>query len=80
MCAARRRNRNDHKNLILSDTSISGDLGEGSAAEFPFVRLEDVVAATNNFSEACKIGQGGFGKVYKVICSFSNRFSQIPIQ
>ncbi|GJM99478.1 hypothetical protein PR202_ga16576 [Eleusine coracana subsp. coracana] len=66
---ARQRNRNDHNNIILSDTSTSDQLGEGNSAEFPFVRFEDVVAATNNFSEACKIGQGGFGKVYKATLS-----------
>ncbi|KAK3132729.1 hypothetical protein QOZ80_6AG0526850 [Eleusine coracana subsp. coracana] len=66
---ARQRNRNDHKKIILSDTSTSDQLGEGNKAEFPFVRFEDVVVATNNFSEACKIGQGGFGKVYKAILS-----------
>jgi hypothetical protein len=50
--------------------SASDELGEGNHAqdfEFLSVRFEDIVDATCNFSEACKIGQGGFGKVYKVI-------------
>jgi len=80
--AARKRNREDHKKLglILGGTGTSDGLGEGNTAqdfEFPFVRFEDIVAATDNFSEACKIGQGGFGKVYKVTSSLSTGFCLI---
>ena len=32
-----------------------------------FFDLNTIVAATNNFSSANKLGQGGFGSVYKVL-------------
>ncbi|XP_066394124.1 putative G-type lectin S-receptor-like serine/threonine-protein kinase At1g61610 [Miscanthus floridulus] len=68
----KRGNNNEDNNNKISHgaTGISDDLTEGSSAqdfELPFVKFEDIVAATHNFSEAYKIGQGGFGKVYKAL-------------
>jgi hypothetical protein len=40
--------------------------GKKKDAELPVFSYESVLAATNNFSIANKLGQGGFGPVYKV--------------
>ncbi|CBI33181.3 unnamed protein product, partial [Vitis vinifera] len=46
--------------------SFSRDIGEEDL-ELPLFDLVTIKVATNNFSLANKIGQGGFGLVYKVI-------------
>ena len=51
-----RRNNNAQKKEILGDENL----------ELPFVSFGDIVIATNIFSEANMLGEGGFGKVYKV--------------
>ncbi|TVU10314.1 hypothetical protein EJB05_43837, partial [Eragrostis curvula] len=61
---------NRHTKLILDAIVTPDEFGEGNCGrdfEFLFFELKDIVAATHNFSEACKIGQGGFGNVYKAI-------------
>jgi hypothetical protein len=35
--------------------------------ESPHIDMASILAATNNFSDSNKLGQGGFGPVYKVI-------------
>ena len=35
--------------------------------ELPFMDLATIRAATDDFSDSNKLGQGGFGTVYKVI-------------
>ncbi|OEL27950.1 Receptor-like serine/threonine-protein kinase SD1-8 [Dichanthelium oligosanthes] len=57
--------------LILDEL---GERNPGQEFELLFVRFDDIVAATRNFSEAYKIGQGGFGKVYMVTSSFVSCF------
>ncbi|GMP75298.1 hypothetical protein CsSME_00032446 [Camellia sinensis var. sinensis] len=40
-----------------------------SSQELPFMELATIMAATDNFSDSNKLGQGGFGIVYKGVLS-----------
>jgi len=56
--------------LVLGDVKTPGTSGEGDPTEglqFPAVSFRYITAVTNNFHESFMIGQGGFGKVYRVI-------------
>ncbi|KAK8498328.1 hypothetical protein V6N12_024991 [Hibiscus sabdariffa] len=65
--AARTRNSKH----MFSFTTFEGSLGEKEIDEsrrngdLPFFHLSTIAVATNNFSSDNKLGQGGFGPVYK---------------
>ena len=67
--AGKWRKREIQKKLMLRYLSTSNELGDKNE-EFPFVSFDDIVAATDNFSDCNMLGRGGFGKVYKVMANF----------
>ena len=57
--------------LVLRDFNTPEGIRAGSPTgsfEFPFISFKDIVVATDSFNKSYVIGQGGFGKAYKV-CS-----------
>lgn len=60
---------------ISTELSGSVDLGiesnQANGPDLPMFNFNSVAAATDNFSEENKLGQGGFGPVYKVLYMLS---------
>ncbi|KAK9116146.1 hypothetical protein Sjap_015093 [Stephania japonica] len=71
-CFIWRRKRKQEGNSVPSldllqfDLSAKNSTGEVWDADLPLFSLASVSAATHNFISANKLGQGGFGPVYKV--------------
>jgi hypothetical protein len=70
--AGRRQKKKVQKRLILEYLRSPDETGDKNI-EFPFISFEDIVAATDHFSDSNMLGKGGFGKVYKVLASFHLR-------
>lgn len=43
-----------------------GNLKKEDPIELPLIEFEVIASATNNFNEENKLGEGGFGPVFKV--------------
>jgi len=52
--------------MVLEYLSSTDEAG-GKNIELPFISFENIVTATDNFSDCNMLGKGGFGKVYKVL-------------
>ena len=52
--------------MISSKRDYSGETKNLDEVELPFFDLYTLAVATDNFDDANKLGQGGFGRVYKV--------------
>ncbi|KAM1010064.1 hypothetical protein TB1_044707 [Malus domestica] len=60
-------NKRAHRNRYGETRSKLAAGGEKNDGELPIFGLRAIIAATNNFAEANKLGEGGFGPVYKGI-------------
>ncbi|XP_073004172.1 G-type lectin S-receptor-like serine/threonine-protein kinase At1g11300 isoform X2 [Typha latifolia] len=49
----------------ISGSNEFGEGNPGQGLQLPLINFESIVVATDNFSDSHKLGQGGFGKVYK---------------
>ena len=66
LLAGKQQKKKVQKNMMLEYLRSTDEAGNKNI-EFPFVDFNDIVAATDNFSDTNMLGKGGFGKVYKVL-------------
>ncbi|KAG5014912.1 hypothetical protein JHK82_020592 [Glycine max] len=60
-----RRDRKYSFRLTFDDSTDLQEFDTTKNSDLPFFELSSIAAATDNFSDANKLGQGGFGSVYK---------------
>lgn len=83
------RRRKEGINFFLNDRNKHGMSAQGSSTgeevteletstvDVKFYSLSTIIDATENFSITNKVGEGGFGSVYKVLCSLTVKLHPI---
>ncbi|XP_010667681.1 G-type lectin S-receptor-like serine/threonine-protein kinase SD1-13 [Beta vulgaris subsp. vulgaris] len=69
-CLWRRMRTTNERNSIvdgsqLHSIKVEPDFSDVKLQDLPLFRFEELAAATNNFDDRYKLGQGGFGPVFK---------------
>ncbi|KAL6844527.1 hypothetical protein ACP4OV_026200 [Aristida adscensionis] len=75
VCTCKNRGKQKKKEVqkkVMLEYLRSTDEAQDKNIEYPFISFEDIVAATDNFSDSNMLGRGGFGKVYKGILERTN--------
>ena len=62
----KRRERKHSFRINFEDSPNLQEFDSMQNLELPFFDLSSIASATDNFSAANQLGQGGFGSVYKV--------------
>jgi len=52
-------------NSVSTDQCSDDENGRGKQLDLPLFDMGSIMFATNNFANAYKLGEGGFGTVYK---------------
>lgn len=50
-----------------AEDKLGDNLNQVKLQELPLFSLQELASATNNFHQSNKLGQGGFGPVYRVM-------------
>ena len=51
---------------------LGDNLNQVKVQELPLFDFEKMTSATNNFHQSNKVGQGGFGLLYRVMVNYLN--------
>lgn len=57
----------DDNDAFITNVVIKEETDILTTQDLPFMEFSVIKAATDNFSDSHKLGQGGFGSVYKVL-------------
>jgi len=49
------------------EDNLGDNVNQVKLQELPLFNLQELASATNNFHQSNRLGQGGFGPVYRVI-------------